>query len=369
MIYELIKFYVIGLVIFYINKHWLIKYIENNDLKSYQLNKKADTKLVLIELEKKQNKEPSLQLNDKKVAIDNKNIIIGNSAEEIKIGSNNHFINQFIDIGLLSINKYGLNVEKTPTINFKGSDVYISFRDDKLVIKDNKYSEEISISDVYNKLLLVNDKTKSNKSDIDDISKSLITQYYNKSDIDNIYNTIYTKHDNDAKFITKEQAKEIIVNNEGYSKMDSNLIFVMKKDLFSKYYTKDEINNINLNILGTDLNLIGDQNKKNHLLIELISINTVQLINHFESTSFVGITSWNSSNELSCIKPQYSFVWSTNEFGDIHKGDLIVSSGVHFGYACRQTSNVVSSKSIGKCILEPIWEENNLYCLIFCIIF
>ena len=326
-------------------------YHEDKNL-SAQLSEKADISFVMNQLIEKADKNSIIDFNNVK------EFDIGKNSYNINIGNNSHFKNQNINLGYITINRNGILLDKIPVIKFS-SRTMIYCSENNLFIREG--DNVIKLSNLLIEILRNQDKIKKNEIEIRDLKLFLEKKYYNKFFI---HQNFYNKEFINKNFISKEDSDNILVNNQGYTKSETDLIFMSRKDINQNFIQKEYFDNISKDKFNLPLPINNNVITNNYILC-LTDNNTISLSNEYKSKSFVGI-SFIKDNKKECIKPQYSYIWVSNIKGEINKGDLIVSN--INGYGCKQDDNIVKNFTIGKCIENVIWNNEinkKIYCLIY----
>lgn len=320
---------------------------------SEELSKKADITFVMNQLIEKADRNSIIDFNNIK------EFDLGKNSSIINIGNNSHFRNQNINIGYLTINKNGILLDKIPIIKFN-SNTMIYCSNNNIYIREGNIT--IKLSDLFYELSLNKDRIKKNEINLNDIKIMIENKYYDKTQIQNKY---YNKYYIDQNYISKEESQNILVNNQGYTKNESNLIFMSRKDINDNFINKEYFENITNDKFNIPLSF-NNNVISNYYLLCLNNNNTIGLCNQYKTKNFIGI-SYIINNEKKCIKPNFSYIWVSNYYGNISKGDLIVS--YINGYGCKQDEDILKSCTIGKCVENVSWEndenEKKIYCLIY----
>ena len=378
MITFIVKSYLFLLASYYIQRHFFRTRLPRNtheevSVSESEMDKKADKVFVLSELEKKADKGDvyTRQKNgDITIAPKDNNVVVARNSEEIKIGNDSYFGTQHIRIGLLVLDKLGLNLSKQPKLLFKEKDNLCIFAKDKLYIRDTPKGEALVVSDVKKLTTINKDRIAKNAATIQDVITTIPHTYFDKIQITNKLNNVYTKTESNDRFITRDETREIVVNNEGYSKEDAGLIFLKKKEAYSDFVSKSYVDDVCGSIVGSNITLVGEQIEKNGLLLEMLTPNSATLVSSNTSNTVAGISMWQNS-QLSLVKPRFAYIWVSDENGIVVKGDLVVSSGTHKGYACRQVGdpNLVTGYTFAKCLYSETWPQGSMFHNVFCSIF
>lgn len=327
-------------------------YQEKKDFND-KLSEKADISFVMNQLIEKADKNSIIDFNNIK------EFDIGKNSYNINIGNNSHFRNQNINVGFITINRNGISLDKIPVIKFS-STVMIYCSDNNLFLREG--NNTIKLSDLLIKILNNQDRIKKNEINIKDLKLFVEQKYYNKAKIhQNYFNKNYIQQN----YLSKEEADNILVNNQGYTKSETDLIFMNRKDINENFVQKEYFNNITRDKFNLSLQLNNNIITNNYILC-LKNDNTIGLSNEYKSKSFVGI-SFIKDNEKLCIKPQYSYIWVSNNKGNVNKGDLIVSNTN--GMGCKQDDEIVSNCTIAKCIENVIWNNNEINKKVYCLIY
>lgn len=318
-----------------------------------KLSEKADVSFVMNQLVEKADKNSIIDFNNVK------EFDIGKNSYNINIGNNSHFRNQNINVGFITINKNGIFLDKIPVIKFS-STTMIYCSDNHLFIREG--NNTIKLSELLVQILHNQDKIKKNEINIRDLKIFVEQKYYNKAYIQqNYYNKNYIR----LNYISKEDTDNILVNNQGYTKSETELIFMSRKDINENFIQKEYFENINKDTFDNSLSINNNVITNDYILC-LNDNNIIALSNEYKSESFVGI-SYIKDNEKLCIKPKYSYLWVSNSKGNINKGDLIICS--INGYGCRQDDDIVRSYTIAKCIENVIWNNNDINKKVYCLIY
>lgn len=325
---------------------------ENKDFND-KLSEKADISFVMNQLVEKADKTSIIDLNNIK------EFDIGKNSYNINIGNNSHFRNQNINVGFLTINRNGILLDKIPVIKFSSS-VMIYTSDNQLFIREG--NNTIRLSELLIKILNNQDRIKKNEINIVDLRNFVEKKYYNKYFIHQNY---YNKNFIQQNFLSKEESDNILVNNQGYTKSETDLIFMSRKDINNNFVNKEYFENITKDKFNKNLSINNNVITNDYILC-LKDDNTIGLSNVYKSKSFVGISKI-VDNKKEIIKPQYSYIWVSNTYGNIHKGDLIVST--LNGYGCKQDDNIIKNYTIAKCIENVIWNDNEINKKVYCLIY
>lgn len=349
-------FFLIQMIIIYYMGNWIYTkfttYQENKDF-TEKLSEKADISFVMNQLIEKADKNSIIDLQNIK------EFNIGENSSDITIGNNSHFKNQNINVGFITINKNGISIDKVPVIKFNTNTIMYCSNNNIFLKEGNTV---IKISEMFRDILLNKDRIKKNNIEINDFKFELENKYLEKQ---YIQNNFFNKHYIQQNYISKENANNILINNEGYSKTESNLIFMSRKDINNTFLQKEYYENITNDKLTLSFSLNNNIINNNHLLC-LDNNNIIQLCDEYKSKNFIGISNIFNNNK-ECIKPQYSYLWVSNSYGNITKGDLIVCG--ENGYGTKQDDDMVKNYTVAKCIENVFWHNNEVTKKVYCLFY
>lgn len=343
-------------IVYYIINYSYKKFLcfqEKRDIDKL-LSQKADIKFVMNQLLEKADKNSITDFNELN------EFYIGKNSNNINIGNDSHFTNQNINLGYITINKKGIHLDKIPIIKFNNNTILYS-KDDKIFIKEG--NNIIQLSSLLYQIKNNEDFIKKNKINITDLKKNIIDNYYTKNIINEHY---YNKYQLDQNFISKNEVDNILVNNQGYTKQETDLIFMSRKDIIENFVDKNLFNLTNNEIFSIKNQIFNENIIENCYILSLNDNNVIQLSNIYKNKNIIGI-SYIKENKKTCIRPKFSYIWVDNFYGNVNKGDLIVS--YLNGYGCKQEDDIVRNYTFAKCIENVNWLQDETIKKVYCLIY